>query len=129
MGTTTFYLKHNDFGKSLGRMAKKELNKLDQLSPYKEEKRFLGWNTPLELHNGNVNVLVWWEGRLMRLEEAPKELDKKCYDRYKGKTRNEYEWTLLKRFLHYKVNALDKEFKKHIKKKKRKQHGSGKNCH
>ena len=72
MGTTTFYLRHNDFGRPLNRMTKKELEKLDKMSPYSKDNSCLGWRVPLELHNGNVDVLVWWKGKLMKLQ--PKSL-------------------------------------------------------
>jgi len=85
MGTTTFYLRNNDYGRSLSKMTKKELEKLSKLSPYSKEPFFLGWKTPLELHNGNVYVLVFWKGKLMKLEEAPNFLNKKYYDKYTGK--------------------------------------------
>lgn len=117
MGTTTIYTRHNDLKFPLDKMTKKELKELSQLSPYKEKNRFKGWEAPLELHNGNIHVLVWWRGRLMRLEEAPEKLAEKYYSRFKGKKLNEYEWTLLKRFVQREINSLDKEFKKHIRKK------------
>ncbi len=117
MGTTTFYLRHNDLKRKLGNMTKEELDKLDNLSPYKEEKHLFGWHTPMELHNGNVYPLIFWKGRLIKLEDAPTKLNKKYYDKYTGKIRNEYEWTLLKRFLIAEVERLDKEFKKSLRKK------------
>ena len=117
MGTTTFYLKHNDFGMSLNRMTKQELDKLNKITPYDKEPYYLGWSVPLELHNGNVYVLVFWKGKLMKLEEAPKILNKKYYDKYGGKTLREYEWTLLKNLMLREVNYLDKEFKKKLRKK------------
>ncbi len=42
MGTTTFFLRHNDLGKSLSKMDKKELEKLDSLSPYDETQHQAG---------------------------------------------------------------------------------------
>lgn len=80
-------------------MTKKELKHLGNLSPYGEEPYYMGWDVPFELHNGNVYVLVFWKGRLMRLEDAPDKLNKKYYSAYKGKTLKEYEWTLLKRMM------------------------------
>ncbi len=53
----------------------------------------------------------------MKLEEAPKALNKKYYNRYRGKTLKEYEWTLLKKYLQNQITCLDKEFKKGIRKK------------
>lgn len=117
MGTTTFYLRHNDIGRSLHSMKKSELKQMDKLSPYREDNHFMGWRTPLELHNGNVYVLIWWKGRLMKLEDAPKELTRKYWDKYRGKTHNIYEWTLLRRLLLNQVEWLDKEFKKSIRRK------------
>ncbi len=119
MGTTTFYLRHNDIGKKLSGMKKKELKIVDNLSPYREENHAFGWRVPLELHNGNVNVLVWWMGKLMRLGDAPKELNRKYYNRYTGKTVREYEWTLLKRVVLKEIEYLDRKFKNEIRKNKK----------
>lgn len=119
MGTTTIFLRHNDLGTRLSLLNKKDLLKIDKLSPYGEENDFRGWRTPLELHNGNVYVLVWWKGRLMRLEEAPKKLSRKYYNKYSGKEENIYEWTLLKKLALREIEELDKEFKKIIRKKKK----------
>ena len=119
MGTTTFYLRHNDIGKKLGNMKKEELETMDKLSPYKEDSRAFGWRVPFELHNGNVNVLVWWTGRLMKLSDAPKELNRKYYNRYTGKTVREYEWTLLKRSILKDIEYLDRKFKNEIRKNKK----------
>lgn len=118
MGTTTFYLKHNDLGLSLNQMSKDDFEALSQLSPFGGNDRYKGWTTPLELHNGNIYLLVFWKGRLMRLEDAPKNLKNKYYDKYRGKTRNEYEWTLLRRLILNETEYLDKEFKKSLRKKK-----------
>ena len=118
MGTTTFFLRHNDLGKPLSKMDKKELEKLDRLSPYGETQHYAGWSVPLELHNGNVYGLVFWKGRLMKLEDAPKVLNKKYYDKRKGKNLNEFEWTVLRRYLLAEIEQLDKEFKKAQRKNK-----------
>ncbi|TSA52920.1 MAG: hypothetical protein D4R45_06390 [Planctomycetaceae bacterium] len=123
MGTTTFFLRLNDLGKPLNEMGKKELEKLDNLSPYDETPYFNGWSVPLELHNGNVYALVFWKGRLMKIEEAPKVLNKKYYDRYRGKELKKYEWTILKKYLLAQIEHLDKEFKKVQRKNKRKTKG------
>ena len=88
MGTTTFFLRHNDLGKPLNKMSKKELEKLNNLSPYDDTPHYAGWRVPLQLHNGNVYVLVFWQGRLMRIEEAPKVLNKKYYSKYRYKEVN-----------------------------------------
>ena len=72
----------------------------------------------MELHNGNVNTLVFWKGRLMKIENAPKVLNKKYYDARRGKKLNEYEWTMLKRHLLAEIEQLDKEFKKAQRKSK-----------
>lgn len=119
MGTSTIYVRHNDIKGRLSKMAKEELDKLDDLSPYGEGNPISGWFAKLELHNGNVYPLVFWKGRLMKLEDAPSKLDKKYYSRLSGKTLNEYEWTVLKRFLLAEVERLDKEFKKLLRKKKK----------
>ncbi|MFH1510084.1 MAG: hypothetical protein ABIF10_00205 [Candidatus Woesearchaeota archaeon] len=70
---------------------------LDALSPYDEDHHKFGWRVPLDLHNGNVYVLVFWRGKLMRLDDAPKGLCRNYYDRYRGRQMNVYEWTLLKK--------------------------------
>lgn len=116
MGTTTFYLRHNDYGRPLNKMTKVELEKLNKLSPYDKGTYYLGWKTPLELHNGNIYVLVFWKGKLMKLEEAPKILKNKFYNKYTGKTLNQYEWTLLKNLILNQVAYLDKNFKNEIRK-------------
>jgi len=120
MGTTTFFLRLNDCEKPLHKMSKKKLEELNNTTPY-DNKPYKGdWLVPLELHNGNVNVLVFWKSRLIKIEDAPKILDKKYYDKYRGKKRNEYEWTILKRHLLAEIEQLDKEFKKAQRKNKRK---------
>lgn len=116
MGTTTIYKRMNDLGLRFKSMTKKDLKELDKLSPYKENSYYHGWNAPLELHNGNVYVLVFWKDRLMKLEEASKILDKKYYDKYSGKTLNIYEWTLLRKLILNETDRLDKEFKKNVRK-------------
>lgn len=116
MGTTTFYLRHNDYGRSLNKMTKAELEKLNKLSPYDKEPYYLGWKTPLELHNGNIYILVFWKGKLMKLEEAPNILKNKFYNKYTSKTLNQYEWTLLKNLILNLVAYLDKNFKNEIRK-------------
>ncbi len=83
MGTTTFFLRYNDSGKPLNKMGKEELEKLNNLSPYDETPYYAGWQAPLELHNGNVYALVFWKGRLMKIEDAPKALNKKYYSKYR----------------------------------------------
>ena len=119
MGTTTFYLRHNNFGRRLSNLTKEELLVMDDLSPYKKENHAFGWHAPLELHNGNVYLLVFWKGRLMKLEDAPKILNKKYYDKYRGKTIREYEWTLLRKMALNELGYLDKSFKKEQRKTKR----------
>ena len=113
MGTTTIYLRHNDIGRKLSGLTKEELNFIDELSPYKEDSAS-GWYAPLELHNGNIYPLIFWKGRLMRLEKAPSNLKRKCYNRFTGKYINKYEWTALKDFLIAEINSLDKDFKKSL---------------
>jgi len=107
----------NDLGMNFKNMTKKDLRELEKLSPYGEEKWYRGWSCPMELHNGNTYVLIFWKGRLMRLEQAPKFLDKKYFNKYTGKHVREYEWTLLKKLLINEVDSLDKEFKKSLRKK------------
>ena len=117
MGTTTFFLRYNDVSKPLDKMGEKELAQLNGLSPYGETKHFAGWHVPFELHNGNVYPLVFWKGNLMKLEDAPKVLNKKYYSKYRGKEVNEYEWTVLKKSLLAEIEELDKAFKKSVRRK------------
>ena len=117
MGTTTFFLRHNDLRKPFTKMDKKELEKLDSLSPYGETQHHAGWSVPFELHNGNVSVLVFWKGRLMKIEDASKILNKKYYSKHRGKEVNEYEWTVLKKYMLAEIQRLDKEFKKSLRAK------------
>lgn len=70
----------------------------------------------MELYNGNIYLLVWWYGKLMKLEDAPKQLSNKFYHKYAGKTLREYEWTVLRRFCQGMLQQLDKDFKRFIKK-------------
>ena len=118
MGTTTFFLKNNDLGKLLNKMGKEELEKLNNLSPYAKTPNYAGWQAPLELHNGNVYVLLFWKGRLMKIEDAPKTLNKKYYSKYSGKEVNKYEWTVLKKYTLAEIQRLDMEFKKSLRKNK-----------
>ena len=118
MGTTTFFLRHNDLSKPLSKMGKRELEKLDSLSPYGETQCHAGWNVPFELHNGNTYALVFWRGRLMKIEDAPKILNKKYYSKYIGKEVNEYEWTVLRKYMLAEIQRLDKEFKKSLRENK-----------
>jgi hypothetical protein len=118
MGTTTLFLRINDCGKPLHKMGKGELEKLNNLSPYVETSHYAGWHVPFELHNGNVYVLVFWKGKLMKIEDAPKILNKKYYDKYRDKKLKEYEWTVLKKYILAEVKRLDKEFKKMLRKNK-----------
>ncbi len=116
MGTTTFFLRHNDLRRRLSDMTKEELQHMDELSPYKENNSVWEWRAAMELHNGNVHPLIFWKGSLMRLDEAPNRLNKKYYNKYTGKTLKEYEWTVLRRFLLSELHHLDKEFKKMVRK-------------
>lgn len=121
MGTTTIFTRHNDLGMKFEYMSKKDLKNLSKLSPFSKEKiSYHGWSVPFELHNGNIYVLVFWKGRLMKLGEAPKILTRKYWDKYCGKTLREYEWTLLKKLILHEVEYLDKEFKKERIKEKKK---------
>lgn len=118
MGTTTIYTRHNDLGLRFEYMTKEDLKHLGKLSPYSKEKEFYrGWRAAYEPHNGNVYVFIFWQGRLMRLDEAPEILNKKYWNKYTGKTLKEYEWTLLKKLILRELEDLDKDFKKEIRKK------------
>lgn len=117
-GNYNIFLRHNDSGKPLSKMGTKELEKLDSLSPYGETQYHAGWSVPFELHNGNIYTLVFWKGKLMKIEDTPKVLDKKYYDKDRGKKLNKYEWTILKRYLLAEIERLDKKFKKSLRKNK-----------
>jgi len=120
MGTTTFFLRHNDMAGEFSKMSKGDLKKLDELKSWGDKNRYYGaWTVPLELHNGNAHILLWWYGRLMRLEEAPKLLTGKYFSRFKGKRINAYEWTVFKQYAIRELNELDKEFKRRIRRSKR----------
>jgi len=56
--------------------------------------------------------LISWNGRLIKIEEAPKVLNKKYYDRFRHKEVKKYEWTILKKYILAEVQRLDKVFKK-----------------
>ena len=113
MGTATIFKRLNDLHGSLADMTKEELEKIDGSSPYSSEKLWLhGWSIEMELHTGNVEPLVWWKGRLMRLRDAPKLLTKKYYNKYSGKYSPSSEWTMLKKYLQAELEQLDKEFKR-----------------
>ena len=101
-------------------MSKEDIEKVSTLSPYSENDSYAGWKVPFELHNGNIYILVFWKGRLMKLEDAPALLNKKYYDKYRGKVCKEYEWTLLKKRILHEIEYFDKQFKKQQKKKQRK---------
>ena len=118
MGTTTFFLRLNDCGKPLHKMDKKELEELNNFSPYDDKPYRGSWLVPLELHNGNVYALVFWKGKLMKIEDAPKVLNKKYYSKHHGKEVNEYEWTVLKKYMLTEIQRLDKEFKGSLRKNK-----------
>ena len=78
MGTTTIFTRLNDLGAKFEHLSKEDLNKLGKLSPFsKEEQFYRGWKAAYELHNGNVYVLVFWKGRLMKLEEGAKNSEQK----------------------------------------------------
>ena len=121
MGTTTFFLRHNDLRLEFERMTKKDLKEMARLSPWGDgkDRGYHGWSAPLELHNGNAHILVWWYGRLMRLEKAPENLTEKYYSRFRGKRINEYEWTVFKKFAIAELERLDKEFRSRIRRAKR----------
>ncbi|MFH0970547.1 MAG: hypothetical protein V1776_03750 [Candidatus Diapherotrites archaeon] len=71
----------------------------------------------MELHNGNIYLLVFWKGKLMQMEDAPETLSRKYYHKYSGKTLNVYEWTVLKRMILRDIEALNKKFKRLTRKK------------
>ena len=52
------------------------------------------------------------------MEDAPKVLNNKYYSKYRGKEVNEYEWTVLRKYMLAEIQMLDKEFKKSLRKNK-----------
>jgi len=113
MGTSTIFRRWNDWCAKLANMSKEELEKLDESSPWGEEKeRVRGWEVVMELHNGNFHPLIWWYGRLFHLRDAPKLLNKKHYNKYTGKYTRETEWTLVKGIIENELRYLDKEYKR-----------------
>ena len=66
----------------------------------------------------NIYFLVFWKGRLMKLNNAPTILNHKYYDKYSGKALKEYEWTLLRKMILNEVENLDQEFKKSLRRRK-----------
>ena len=121
MGTSTIFRRYNDFGGRLADMSKKDLEKIDKMNPWSAEKESVhGWSILMELHNGNINPLIWWHGRLLRLRDAPNILTKKYYDTYHGKHLQASEWTLLKRYLEGELKTLDNEYKRERAKRYRK---------
>jgi len=119
MGTTTIFTRHNDLGVKFEHMSKGDLKNLSKLSPFSKDNQFYrGWKVAYELHNGNIYVMVFWKGSLIKLEEAPKILNRKYYNKYSGKVTKEYEWTLLKRLISNEIEYLDRKFKKELREKK-----------
>ena len=51
---------------------------------------------------------------MIKIEDAPKILNKKYYSKHRGKEVNEYEWTVLKKYMLAEIQRLDKEFKKSL---------------
>ncbi|MFH1285974.1 MAG: hypothetical protein ABIH99_05330 [Candidatus Micrarchaeota archaeon] len=114
MGTSTIFRRHNDLACTLAGMSKKELESIDGLNPWKDEKESVrGWSILMELHNGNFHPLIWWYGRLLYLGDAPKLLTKKHYNYYTGKYSRSSEWTLLKNYLQQELARLDKIYKRY----------------
>ncbi|MFH1200405.1 MAG: hypothetical protein V1708_05025 [Candidatus Micrarchaeota archaeon] len=113
MGTSTIFRRFNDLHGNLAGMSKEDLEKIDQLSPWRAENESVrGWSILMELHNGNFNPLVWWHGRLFHLKDAPLLLTKKYYNRYTGKNSPASEWTLLRKYLEHELKELDKVYKR-----------------
>lgn len=100
--------------RNLAEMPREELKKIDEMSPWGEklEERVGGWSILMELHNGNIHPLIWWYGRLLRLEDAPKMLTGKHYNKYVGKDMRASSWALLRRYLEYELKRLDKEYRR-----------------
>lgn len=120
LGTSTIFRRMNDIAKRLSDMTKDELQSLDNAKGWKEQTNLpAGWSVPIEVHNRNAHVLVWWYGKLIRLSEAPALLNQKYYSRWAGKRLNEYEWTVLKNACQKKLEELDKQFRKTLRKNRR----------
>lgn len=113
MGTSTIFRRYNDFGGRLATMSKEELAKIDAMSAWKSEKdRVQGWEVLMELHNGNVHPLIWWNGQLFHLRDGPGFLLRRHYNRYTGKYSNISDWTLLKKYLERELKELDKAYRR-----------------
>lgn len=113
MGTSMIFRWYNDLHQNLAGMSKEDLEKIDKLSPWSKEKESVqGWSILMELHNGNIEPLIWWKGRLLRLRDAPSVLTKKYYSKYDGKYLRSSEWTIFKKYLEGQLMQLDKEFKR-----------------
>jgi hypothetical protein len=92
---------------------RKNLKKLDESSPWGEEKeRVRGWEVVMEIHNRDFHPLIWWYGRLFHLRDAPRLLNNKFYNKYTGKYTRETEWTLVKGIIEKELKYLDKEYKR-----------------
>lgn len=104
-------------------MSKEELERLDNASPWSRDPILPGgWEAPLELHNSDIHILVWWKGMMMRLEKAPEQeiLHRKFWNRYKGKTQNRSEWSIIRRALNYRMEEAERTYlKKHRELKKK----------
>lgn len=124
MGTSTIFQRFNDFGRRLAGMTKKELEAIDTMSAYaseeqKQENLPGGWNCPLELHNRNIEVLLWYEGRLMRLHEAPPRLLDFFYNSWKGKTEKRTKWSVARRMLKMDIERAEEAFRRAQRAKRR----------
>ncbi len=115
MGTSMIFRRHNDYGARLADMSKEDLEKLDKASPYSKNQDLpAGWSLPLELHNSDIHILVWWHGMLMRFEKAPEQelLHRKFWNRYRGKIENRSEWTIVLRILRYCLHVAERNYRK-----------------
>jgi len=122
MGTTTIFQRHNDYGKRLSSMEKEELGAIDSISAYssEEEKRKLlpgGWYCPLEVHNSDIEVLLWYRGRLFRLMDAPENLLDFFYNKWKGKVEKRTKWSVARMLLKIQLAEAERRYEKALRKK------------
>lgn len=104
MGFTTIFTRFNDIAKRLSDMTEFELKAIDAMTGFDTEKEYLdnrvwGWTAPMSLHNGDIEFLVWHEGRLMTLKQAKYKLRGKHRSYSTGNWTRTTEWDFVKKRL------------------------------